>query len=56
MRRAYSLLVILAIILSTFTCIHFMSTFFSRGTSVEATESHDPRTTWDGLIINHLVD
>ena len=56
MIRAYSLLVILVIVLSTFICIHFMSPFFSRGTCLVATEFHTPHTTWNGLITNHLVD
>ena len=56
MIKTHSLLVTLAIFLSTFTRIHFMSTFFSRGILLVATESHVPLTTWSGLITNHLVD
>ena len=56
MIKTHSLLVTLAIFLSTFTRIHFMSTFFSRGILFMATESHVPLTTWSGLITNHLVD
>ena len=48
--------VTLAIFLITFTCIYFVSTFFSRGNSLVATESHALHTTWKGLIINHSVD
>ena len=55
MVRIDSLLVILAIFLSAFSCIHFMSTFSQdTGTSLVATESHVPHTTWNGLITNHL--
>ena len=56
MIKTHSLLVALAIFLSMFTRIHFMSTFFSRGTFLVATVSHVPLTTWSGLITNHLVD
>ena len=56
MIKTHSLLVTLAIFLSTFTRIHFMSTFFSRGMLLVATESHVPLITWIGLIKNHLVD
>ena len=56
MIRTQSVLVILAIFLSTFTGIHFMSTFFARGTSLVATEFHAPLTTWSGLRPNYLVD
>ena len=56
MIKTHSLLVTLAIFLSTFTRIHFMSTFFSRGILLVATESHVPLTTCSGLIKNHLVD
>ena len=47
MIKAHSLyfLVNLAILLSTFTRIHFMSTFFSRGRLLVATESNVPLTT-----------
>ena len=54
--KTHSLLVTLGIFFSTFTCIHFMSTFFSRGTLLVVLESHVPLTTWSGLITNHLVD
>ena len=54
MIKTHSLLVTLAIFLSTFTRIHFMSTFFSRGILLVATESHVRLTS--GLIANHLVD
>ena len=54
--RTHSLLVTLAIFLSMFTRIHFMSTFFSRGILLVATESHVPLTTCSGLIKYHLVD
>ena len=40
MVRTYSLLVILAMYLSTCNWIHFMSTFFLTGTSLVPTESH----------------
>ena len=43
MIRTYSLLVILAIFLSTPIDIEV-----SRGTSLVATESHAPHTTWNG--------
>ena len=56
MIRAYSLLVILAIFLSTFTWINFMSTFFSTGTSLVVTESHTLHATWNRLIAIHVVD
>ena len=56
MIKTHSLLVTLAIFFSTFTCIHFMSTFFSRGILLVATESHVSLTKWGGLITNHLVD
>ena len=56
MIKTHSLFVILAIFLSTFTRIHSMSTFFSRGISLVATEPHVPLTTLIGLIANHLVD
>ena len=46
--------VILAIFLSMFTCIYFMSTFFSRSTTLVATLM--PCTPWNGLITNHSVD
>ena len=50
MIRTHSLLVNLAMFLSTLSCIHLMSTFFSRhGTFLVATESHVPHTTWNGL-------
>ena len=50
------LFVMLAIFLSTFTCIYFVSTFHSRGTCLVATESHALQRTWNGLITNHSVD
>ena len=56
MIKTQSLLVTLAIFLSTFTRIHFMWTFFSRGILLVATEFHVPLVTWGGLITNHLVD
>ena len=56
MIKTHSLLVTLAIFLSTFTRIHFMSTFFSRGILLVATESHVPLTTCSGLITKHLAD
>ena len=56
MIKTDSLLVTLAIFLRTFTRLHFMSTFFSRGMLLVATESHVPLTTWSGLTVNHLVD
>ena len=56
MIRTYSLLVILVIFMSTFTLIHFISTFSTAGTSLVATESHALYTTWNELIKNHLVD
>ena len=40
-----SLSVIVVIFLSTFTCKYFRSTFFSRGSSLVATESHITYTT-----------
>ena len=43
--RTYSLLVILAIFLNTFTWIHFVSTFISTGTSLVVTESHTSHIT-----------
>ena len=43
-------------ILITFTCIHFISTFFARGISLVVTESHALHTTWNGLITNYLAD
>ena len=43
-------------IFSTFTGIHFMSTFFARGKSLVATEFHAPLTIWSGLRPNYLVD
>ena len=56
MIKTLSLLATLAIFLSTFTHIHFMSTFFSRGILLVATESHVPLITWSGLTTKHLVD
>ena len=56
MIKTHTVLVTIAIFLSTFTRIHFMSTFFSRGILLVATESHVPLTTCSGLIKNHLVD
>ena len=56
MIKTNSFPVTLAIFLSKFTRIYFMSTFFSRGTLLVATESHVPLTTWSGLITNHLKD
>ena len=51
------LFVMLAIFLSIFTCFYFVSTFFSRGTSVVARKSHALHTTsWNGLITNHSVE
>ena len=44
------LFVMLAVFLSTFTGIYFVSTFFSKSTSLVATESHALHTTWNGLI------
>ena len=56
MIKTHSLLVTLAIFLSTFAGIHFVSFFFSRGILLVAAESHVPLTTWSGLTTNHLVD
>ena len=54
--KIHSLLVTLAIFLSTFTRKHFVSTFFSRGILLVVTESHAPLTSSIGLITNRLVD
>ena len=56
MIKTHFLLVTIAIFLSTFTRIHFMSTFFSRSILFVATESHVLLTTCSRLITNHLVD
>ena len=55
MIKAHSLLVTLAIFLSTFTRIYFMSTFFSRGILLVATESYQ-QTDNKPLIVKQWID
>ena len=49
-RMSPTIFVMLAIFMSTFTCIYFMSNFFSRSTFLVATESGALHITWSGLI------
>ena len=56
MIKTHTVLATIAIFLSTFTRILFMSTFFSRGILLVITESHVPLATCSGMIKNHLVD
>ena len=57
MIRTHSLLVILPIFsVRLASYISYQLSSQGRGTSIVATESYVPHTTWNGLIKNHLVD